>query len=255
MNNRRKLFRVEAMGRPAAAAGAVTGSDPFAEQRHRELLTELKAVRELVGKKSAQSRDDDTESNEPDEELGAEINHLKAEMHEAQKLKVELDAMYHAISQTKREIASLHSSSFNGQEMSRVTDELDEVVMGTEKATEQILAAVEVIDEDANNLVARLDGPDHDMAADIQEKVIGIYEACNFQDITGQRITKVVNALRFVEERVENMMEIWGGIDSFHEVEVEDGKDPNCDSRLLNGPAQSSDEDVASQDDIDALFA
>ncbi|RMF05696.1 MAG: hypothetical protein D6773_04985, partial [Alphaproteobacteria bacterium] len=88
----------------------------------------------------------------------------------------------------------------------------------------------------------------------IQELVVQIFEACNFQDLTGQRITKVVRAFQFIEERVTRMMEIWGGIESFKEIEVVDPPKRDGDAALLNGPALETDEDVASQDDIDALF-
>ncbi|MBB4304160.1 chemotaxis protein CheZ [Rhodobium orientis] len=266
MTNRRRLFRVEAMhGAPAGmASSGPVAIDHFADRRHQEVLREVAALKQMVTDLAKARPSGSDDSGRADEvradiaHLDEEFKHLKQEMHEAQKLKVELDSMHEAISQTKREIASLHVNSFEGKQMTRVTDELDEVVQGTEQATEKILAAVETIDEQASNLAARLTNRDQDMAADIQDKVVGIYEACNFQDITGQRITKVVNALRFVENRISRMMEIWGGIDSFKEVESEIHEEKvhsDADKALLNGPAQQVDEGVASQDDIDALFA
>jgi chemotaxis protein CheZ len=137
---------------------------------------------------------------------------------------------------------------------SRVTNELDAVVLGTEGATETILAAAEAIDERAGNLAAKLKGDDQGLANDIQEHTIQIFEACNFQDLTGQRITKVVGTLRFVEERIIKMMDIWGGVESFKEIEVE-LEHRMGDQSLLNGPALDEDQGIASQDDIDALFA
>ncbi len=250
MSSLRKTFRVETMNRPVAS---VNGHDNGAIKRHLEILGEIDALKSLVANGNVVSTAG-VEPVEADAGSEAEVTHLKAEMHEAQKLKVELDAMYHAIGETKRQIASLHSSSFKGENMSRVTDELDEVVIGTEQATERILSAVETIDEDASNLAARLDGQDRDTVSDIQEKVVNIYEACNFQDLTGQRITKVVNALRFVEERIAKMMDIWGGIESFNDFDVATPEGRDGDAALLNGPSLASDENVATQDDIDALF-
>ncbi len=131
-------------------------------------------------------------------------------------LKVVLDAIYEAIAQTKKEIAPLHhTTGSKGEEMTRVTNELDAVVDGTEGATETILAAAEFIDETANTLSARVGKEDSELANDIQDKVVQIFEACNFQDLTGQRITKVVGTLRFVEDRIMQMMDIWGGIETF----------------------------------------
>lgn len=43
----------------------------------------------------------------------------------------------------------------------------------------------------------------------MNEMIVRIFEACNFQDLTGQRITKVVRALSFIEERVDAMMGVW----------------------------------------------
>ena len=138
--------------------------------------------------------------------------------------------------------------------MIRVTDELDAIVTGTERATETVLSSAEIIEERAADLAAKLSGDDQGMAADMQEQVMRIYEACNFQDLTGQRISKVVNALKFIEERVIRMMEIWGGIEGLADVEADKLPEREGDAALLNGPALETDLNVASQDDIDALF-
>lgn len=89
--------------------------------------------------------------------------------------------------------------------------------------------------------------------------MVSIFEACNFQDITGQRITKVVGALKFIEERVAGMMDIWGGANGLAafapEPEMPDETPETDESSLLNGPALEEADGHASQDDIDALFA
>ncbi len=206
-----------------------------------EILREIAELRRLV---------------QPQKEVSREIiEDFRQQTVEAMKMKAELDEIQEAISRTKREIASLHVSGFKGQEMSRVTDELDAVVGGTESATEAILSAAESIDDAANTLSARLKGQDQQLAADIQEKVLTVFEACNFQDLTGQRITKVVNVLRFIEDRVNRMMEIWGGMETFDTIEADESLRRVGDAALLNGPALPEAAGVASQDDIDALFA
>ncbi|MEJ1157715.1 protein phosphatase CheZ [Prosthecomicrobium sp. N25] len=229
----RKLFRIEALQNGEGASDA-----PM--DRSREILAELKAIRALV---------------QPHQELSEKgFEAMRRDYQEALKIKTELDGMYEAIHRTKREIATLHVSGCNGHELSRVTDELDAVVFGTENATEQILSAAESIDNQAARLASTLTGSAADSVSDIQEQVVQIFEACNFQDLTGQRITKVVNTLRFVEERIIKMMEIWGGIESFKDIEVE-LEHRMGDQALLNGPALHADVNIASQDDIDALFA
>jgi chemotaxis protein CheZ len=178
----------------------------------------------------------------------------RRDMQEALRLKVELDSIYEAIARTKREIATLRYAGAQGQEITRVTDELGAIVLGTETATNSILAAAEKIDDLSSNLSSRLTGGDQEIAREILDHVISIFEACNFQDITGQRISKVVNAMRFVEERVHHMIDIWGGLESFKDVETIEGSTRQGDAALLNGPSLATDKGVTSQDDIDALF-
>ncbi|MCB8823484.1 protein phosphatase CheZ [Microvirga rosea] len=178
----------------------------------------------------------------------------RRDMQEALRLKVELDAISEAIQRTKQEIATLHYAGVRGREMSRATDELGAIVMGTEAATNSILAASEKIDELAGNLAARISGDDKEVAREIADQVISIFEACNFQDITGQRISKVVSAMRFVDERVRQMIDIWGGLESFKEVETLEHPDQAGDRALLNGPALEDEAGCTSQSDIDALF-
>jgi chemotaxis protein CheZ len=92
------------------------------------------------------------------------------------------------------------------------------------------------------------------MASDIQDHVIKIFESCNFQDLTGQRITKVVSTLKFIETHIIRMMEIWGGIDAFKDYAPTARSERDGDAKLLNGPKLDDDPGHASQDDIDALF-
>jgi len=97
--------------------------------------------------------------------------------------------------------------------------------------------------------------PDQALVADIQDRVIKIFEACNFQDLTGQRITKVVSTLQFIETHIVRMMEIWGGLEAFKDIEAEQTSKREDDAGLLNGPKLAGETGHASQDDIDALFA
>ena len=174
---------------------------------------------------------------------------------EAEQLRSELKEIYLSIERTKKEIVSLHTNGVNTSGFSRMTDELSAVVDGTENATEAILSAAENIEQLASNLAAAItDESMNNMACDVQDHVVKIFEACNFQDLTGQRVTKVISSFQFIEDRVHHMMEIWGGIDSFADIEPEIPPESEGDKALLNGPALEGDTDVASQDDIDALF-
>ena len=229
----RKSYRIE------ASMGAFS-VDEGAHDRHSEIMSMLGTIKESIV---------------PAREISTSLlEEHRRDMQEALRLKVELDSIYEAISRTKREIATLHYAGAQGQEITRVTDQLGAIVLGTETATNSILAAAEKIDDLSSNLSSRLSGGDQEIAREILDHVISIFEACNFQDITGQRISKVVNAMRFVEERVHHMIDIWGGLESFKDVETLDDSKPRGEAALLNGPALASDKGVTSQDAIDALF-
>ena len=136
-----------------------------------------------------------------------------------------------------------------------MTRELDAVVESAERATQQILGAAEDIEDAANTLSASLQRQQEQaLALDIQDNVLRIFEACNFQDLTGQRIAKVLTTLKFVEDRIAHMIEIWGGIDAFKSYAVAAAADLNR-NRMLHGPKLDDDEGHVSQDAVDAMFA
>ena len=114
---RRKPFRVETM----TGRAHVPANGGHAQSHHHEIMSELRALRSLV---------------KPAEHVSLQmIDSYNAQIAEAQKLKTELDLIYEAINRTKQEIATVHFSGFEGPEMSRVTNELDAIVGGTESAT------------------------------------------------------------------------------------------------------------------------
>jgi chemotaxis protein CheZ len=232
----RRQFRIETISRPGDAG------DAPAMGQNSEILAELRELRAFLK----------AEKKSSPEVMEA----WRREVSEALKMRAELEEIQAAIERTKHEIATLHTSGFEGPEMRRVTGELDAIVGGTERATETILSAAEAIDDKAGHLVAAIkDEHDKALATDIQEQVVQIYEACNFQDLTGQRISKIVGVLKFIEERIVRVMDIWGGIETFEGLEAEEMPKAEGDRKLLNGPPIAGDLDRASQDDIDALFA
>lgn len=242
----RRVFRIERLSSellgtenhvPTMEAGSPETSQAEASISGADTKTILAAIADI---KSSLSNTDDMEA-------------LRGDIAKAAAMSGELSSMQDAIMSTKQEIAALHGGGFQDDNLGRVTNELDAVVEGTEAATESILSAAESIDELAGNLSAALGEPHSAMASDIQDKIVEVFEACNFQDLTGQRITKVVRTLEFIEERVGSMMEIWGGMESFKGVAPSVDK-PAGDEALLNGPALETDINVANQDDIDALF-
>jgi chemotaxis protein CheZ len=224
---------------------------------HREIMNELRAIRAQMGtgRSSVTTETVGEAAARETAEAVALLETYRAQIEQCEKLKVELDLIYDAITRTKREIAVLHGKSFNGEEMAKVNGELGAVVGGTEEATQQILEATEAIDNAATAL-SRVTSPDQQklLSEEIQERVVSIFEACNFQDLTGQRIKKVMDTMKFIEHHITVMMDIWGGVDAIkaHAPPIVDTREG--DAKLLNGPKLEGDVGHASQDDIDALF-
>jgi chemotaxis protein CheZ len=254
---RRKVFRIEEM----LVAGEHPGNDAAAPlpQQQQRILAELAALRSLMERQpdgapktfhDKISHDKiDGDKTDGDKTGTGEIDHLR-------QLKNETDTIHRAINRTKQEIAALHVHGLNAPESGRVARELDAVVGGTERAIQQILAAAEDIDEAANTLSAALkQEQERALAQDIRDQVIRIFEASNFQDLAGQRISKVLATLKFIDDRIARMMEIWGGIEAFQDYTAAALAERPQGAVLLNGPKLEGDSGHASQADIDALFA
>ncbi|WP_114862147.1 protein phosphatase CheZ, partial [Azospirillum brasilense] len=175
-------------------------------------------------------------------------------------LQQELMSITQVVRETRSDIAALRPADTGSNRIEAATGELDEIVAATERATTDILNATEKIQEITQG-IPRTDPDIAEMVDAIDAWSIEIMTACAFQDITGQRTTKVVNTLRYIEQRVNTMIEIWGvdRIATASETEsMGEGTshrklgDTRPDAHLLNGPQLGGPE--VSQDDIDALF-
>jgi chemotaxis regulatin CheY-phosphate phosphatase CheZ len=163
----------------------------------------------------------------------------------------ELQEMSASIVQTRREIASIKPSENGNDKIVAATEELDHIVRSTEQATADILTASERLAAIGAELQAA--GADAKLCGEIEELATNIMLSCSFQDLTGQRTSKVVHALRYIEQRVNSMIQIWG-VSARDAQNVVDGPaDTRRDAHLLNGPAK--DGEGVSQDDIDKLLA
>jgi chemotaxis protein CheZ len=256
MSVRRKRFRIEEISYGSTPM-PVEVEDGNGIPMHREIMSELRAIRDQMASPNRASAASSAAESTAQEIAAAQalLETYRAQIAQCEKLKVELDLIHDAINRTKREIAVLHGKSFNGDEMSKVTGELGAVVGGTEEATQQILEAAEAIDQAASALT-KVNSPDQQklLSEEISERVVSIFEACNFQDLTGQRIGKVMTTMKFIENHITVMMDIWGGVDAIraHAPPIID--DREGDAKLLNGPKAAGDVGHASQNDIDALF-
>lgn len=170
---------------------------------------------------------------------------------EVQLLRNEIRAMSLAIQHTKTEIAALRPPNTADDRLIVVTQELDAIVTATERATNAILESAEKVDLLAEQVQSTgSDTTSRQLAGDIRDTVITMFEACNFQDITGQRISKVVKTLQFIEDRINRMIDIWGE-ETFDNIQTSQ-EEIDEESKLLNGP-QLANQGVT-QADIDKLF-
>jgi chemotaxis protein CheZ len=154
----------------------------------------------------------------------------------------ELRYISNYIKQTRAEISNLRPNDISGDQIPTAGAELHAVVKHTAEATNTIMAAAEdVMGADTSDAPA--------FHAFVNEKMMAIFEACTFQDITGQRIRKVVDTLDHIEGRLERFANVMGVEDA---APVETDADRRKRDNILNGPALNGPE--VAQDTIDALF-
>ena len=229
-----------------ATQGAPVYDDERAEERHQELMNAIGQLRSDLA--SGASLDEPEEDHHVDKEV---VEDYKQQVIEATNLRRDLQELSEAIDKTKQEIAMLGIENDADDKLGSASIELSAVVQDTEAATDNIIAAAEKIEGLGDSIRNHTDDPEeHATLDELSEQIVQIFEACNFQDITGQRITKVVNTMHFIDERIHKMMDIWGGSELFQglvesEEVVEDGE-------VMHGPALP--DERISQDDIDALF-
>jgi len=227
----RKIFRIE---QTAAARSSDRAADSLSPSRHTQLMNELAGLRAMITAAAMQSPGKlEASKMETPARAGTE------------RLTSELNLIVGAISgSTVR--ASGANLPCDAPPMTRIAYELTEVVASTEQATQQILGAAEEIDQAAKNLSAALGGKyEQGLVQDIQDVVIRIFEACNFQDLAGQRVSKVLSILNFVEDHVARVIE---------EIARESAAVRRNGEQLLHGPRLENDSGHVSQTEIDAMF-
>lgn len=162
------------------------------------------------------------------------------------KLQRELKELVEYLNQAKSDLAALRSGGINGQSIPAATDELDMVVAMTQDAASQILDCAEKITDVAA-------GMSEEAAQKLIDISTRIFEASNFQDLTGQRITKVVKVLRHIEERLGAMALAAGETIDHARSATGIENDVATDEDLLHGPSLPGKGN--SQEEIDALLA
>jgi chemotaxis protein CheZ len=149
------------------------------------------------------------------------------------------------IADAKRDLAALSARDIRAKHLPTAGDELTAIVGATEAATHAILDAVERIEKTAN-------ATGGEAAGAILNDITSIYEACNFQDITGQRISKIVAVLQEVDKTVAGLLETMDLPAAGAVGAPSADKSRTGEAALLNGPQMP--DAAPNQADIDALF-
>lgn len=134
------------------------------------------------------------------------------------------------IESMRHEIGALQVNDLKNTRIPAAGEELDAIVQATEAATHTIMEGAEaVMEADASDPAA--------YKALVEEKMMVIFEACSFQDITGQRIAKVVETLQHIEERVSRFAKVVQAkdLDGFL-TEQERERAARKEKYLLHGP-------------------
>ncbi len=158
----------------------------------------------------------------------------------------ECRALSDYIGNARLEIAALTPKETDDENarIPRAGLELDAIVQATEDATNSIMeAAEEIMSADPAETEAYQNT--------VNDAVMRIFEACSFQDITGQRISKVVETLTYIESRVEDLKNLLGiTSDDIDAARIEDDK--TGDEKYLRGPALEG--EGIDQSEVDALM-
>lgn len=174
------------------------------------------------------------------------------DQNELETLRTELMGLLKYINRVREEIASISRPADEDHQFETMSDQLDAVIKATDDASNTIMACAESNEDVLNELRATLTDPKQ---AAMLDKLSGndmeIIQACSFQDLTSQRVTKVARSLTYVEDRVNALTEVWGK-EEIDKVEVK-GVEKTEDEKLLHGPALDPSRSI-SQDEIDALF-
>lgn len=164
------------------------------------------------------------------------------------KLYTEIENLAKYIEKARAEIQALRPNELRDRHLPTATDELEAVLGSTEEATNGILGAVEKIEGLTVCMTPEI-------AAAVTEAVTEVYESCNFQDVSGQRISKVVKTLQHIERTINGLLAAFGDEIARRRHDREEAGAPaaaTSDGKLLNGPQLP--QDAKRQAEIDALF-
>lgn len=123
---------------------------------------------------------------------------------------LELVVPNQAIASLSVDAAGPKPSGVSSRDAAFATDQLEATLAHTAAATERILDVCEMLDRVAGELGSLRGRRNREASVQLGDATRRIYEACGFQDITGQRITKVANAIKGLETRIAKIVAALG---------------------------------------------
>lgn len=158
----------------------------------------------------------------------------------------ELREIAEYIQAMKQEIGALQANDLKETRIPAAGQELSAIVQATEAATNTIMECAETLmGADPSDPLA--------YKGLVDEKMLVVFEACSFQDITGQRIAKVIETLQHIEERVSRFASAMRAEDVTGPLsELERARADRRRRLLLHGPQLQG--DGIAQGDVDALM-
>lgn len=186
------------------------------------------------------------------EDVGSILQQVASDFHGATEtdafLRSEITKMAEYIDQAKMEIAEMMSEHSDGEKpTANVSVQLDAVVKATEQASNEIMNVADAVQA----LAAGVGG---EKEQKLMNEAMKLYEACSFQDLTGQRINKVISIVNYMDDKLHKLTALFSKAD----MDMASAKKTSAtviqgqfDERdLLNGPQLNQ----PTQADIDALF-
>jgi chemotaxis protein CheZ len=131
------------------------------------------------------------------------------------------------IARARREIAHMRPMELRAVKLPNAGQELDTIVEETEAATHTIMEAAEA-------MMAMVPGDAAGLKQAVDEQCLRIFEACSFQDITGQRIRKVVSTLTLIENQLQRLQRVFGP--DVRDADPDHAEQKTGDAALMRGP-------------------
>lgn len=168
------------------------------------------------------------------DEISMEINAT------SQQLDMAEEGMAGKFSEILNGLAAINFSG-DGSTAANTGVELEAVIQSTEDAATQIMDAADRISQRIGSDTS-LTGEEarQRFFEETRKDVESILLACSFQDLTGQRIRKILESIQTIEEHIGSTLSDLG-------IDIK----PDA---MAGGVRDSTENHAASQDDIDALF-